>query len=258
MSYGNLMPLRYPAECRVCGEPIESGTTGYWDRSAKRATCIGCAAERPADPFATLEPELQGTAGGSAQAEYERRRARHGSGHHVDSWQKGAVGERRLSERLHDEAGRGHLVILDDVQIPGSRANIDHIVVAPSGVFVVDAKNYKGRVTRKVEGVLKWRTERLFVNGRNQTKLVDGMAKQVAAVHEALSKGNGDRPAVMPVLCFLGEDNWPLFDAETTVNGVAIVGPRVLIKRLRKDGPLDGAARTRIARLLSMQLRPAA
>jgi hypothetical protein len=29
----------------------------------------------------------------------------------------------------------------------GSRANIDHLVIGPTGAFVVDAKNYRGRLS---------------------------------------------------------------------------------------------------------------
>ncbi len=36
--------------------------------------------------------------------------------------------------------------MLHDRRIPGSRANIDHIAIATSGVWVIDAKRYKGKV----------------------------------------------------------------------------------------------------------------
>ena len=34
--------------------------------------------------------------------------------------------------------------VLDDRRVPGSRTNIGHIVVGPSGVLVIDAKKYRG------------------------------------------------------------------------------------------------------------------
>jgi hypothetical protein len=35
---------------------------------------------------------------------------------------------------------------LHDLAVPGSRANLDHLVIGPGGVFVVDSKQYRGRL----------------------------------------------------------------------------------------------------------------
>ena len=49
-----------------------------------------------------------------------------------------------------------------------------------SGVFVVDAKKYKGQPGLRVEGgLVRPRTETLMVGGRDCSKLVDGVLKQV-------------------------------------------------------------------------------
>jgi nuclease-like protein len=37
-------------------------------------------------------------------------------------------------------------VVLHDVAVPGSRANIDHLAIGPGGIFVVDSKQYRGRL----------------------------------------------------------------------------------------------------------------
>jgi hypothetical protein len=39
-------------------------------------------------------------------------------------------------------------VVLHDRAVPRGRANIDHIAVVPSGVWVIDTKRYRGRVRR--------------------------------------------------------------------------------------------------------------
>jgi hypothetical protein len=54
-----------------------------------------------------------------------------------------------------------------------------HIAVGPSGVWVIDTKRYTGRieVAKPLFGAAK-----LKVAGRDQTKLVAGLAKQVALV----------------------------------------------------------------------------
>ena len=38
------------------------------------------------------------------------------------------------------------LAVLHDLTIPGSRANLHHLVIGPGGVFVIDSKQYRGRL----------------------------------------------------------------------------------------------------------------
>ena len=68
-----------------------------------------------------------------------------GAPHHETAWARGASGEeyvaRSSAKYLNDEA-----CVLHDRRVPGSQANIDHIAVAPSGVWVIDSKCYKGKV----------------------------------------------------------------------------------------------------------------
>lgn len=259
MAARRLLRLRYPGSCGLCKCDLEPGTKAWWDSAAASATCVVCDVEKPADPFVGVDPELRGTAGGSAQAEHDRRVARFdGSRANGDSWQKGADGERRLSSVLHKEAGRGRLVVLDDRLIPGTRANIDHIAIAPSGVYVIDAKNYAGKVERRVEGFGRRRVERLFVKGRDRTKLVTGMERQIDAVRAAFDRFDvGPEAPIIPILCFVGIENWGLLDPRFTVADVEVLWPRALRKLFRRQGPLTGTARTKYARLLSTQLSPA-
>ena len=65
--------------------------------------------------------------------------------------------------------------VMHDRRIPRSKANIDHIVVTPGGVWVIDTKRYVGKAPEKrVEGGTIWpRVELLTVKGRDKTALVD-------------------------------------------------------------------------------------
>ena len=38
------------------------------------------------------------------------------------------------------------IAVLHDRRIPGSKANIDHIAITAAGIWVIDAKRYKGDV----------------------------------------------------------------------------------------------------------------
>lgn len=149
-------------------------------------------------------------------------------------------------------------MVLDDRRIPGSSANIDHIAIAHSGLYVIDAKNYSGTVERRTEGFGRRRTEHLIVKGRDRTKLATAMDRQTDAVRAAIGQLDeaGNVP-VIPVLCFVGTDNWGLLDPAFTIGDVHVLWPRALRKLLRREGPLDSAARTKLVRLLSTQLRPA-
>jgi hypothetical protein len=61
------------------------------------------------------------------------------------AWRRGAAGERHTA-RLLDPLERHGWAVLHDLALPGSRANIDHLVIGPGGVFVIDSKHYRGRL----------------------------------------------------------------------------------------------------------------
>jgi Nuclease-related domain len=69
------------------------------------------------------------------------------------AWRRGAVGERRTARRLAALERRGWAV-LHDLAVPCSRANIDHLVIGPGGVFVIDSKQYRGRLQLDPSGRL--------------------------------------------------------------------------------------------------------
>jgi hypothetical protein len=61
------------------------------------------------------------------------------------AWRRGAAGERRTA-RLLGQLERHGWAVLHDLAVPGSRANLDHLVIGPGGVFVIDSKHYRGRL----------------------------------------------------------------------------------------------------------------
>jgi hypothetical protein len=60
-------------------------------------------------------------------------------------WSRGAEGERATAALLERLPAR-KWVVLHDRRVPGSRANIDHLVVGPTGVWVVDTKALRAEV----------------------------------------------------------------------------------------------------------------
>jgi hypothetical protein len=61
------------------------------------------------------------------------------------AWRRGAAGERRTA-RLLVPLERHGWAVLHDLAVPGSQANLDHLIIGPGGVFVIDSKQYRGRL----------------------------------------------------------------------------------------------------------------
>jgi Nuclease-related domain len=142
--------------------------------------------------------------------------------------------------------------------IPGTRSNIDHIWVAPTGVWVVDAKAYQGKLVRRGVGPL-WRPDNeVYVRGRNQTKLAKGVMRQVEAVIAALGSDPDVKGThIHGALCFTHAE-WGAFDFPFQVGNVWVMYPGALPKRLKKSGPLTRELMEHIARRLDLSLPPAA
>ncbi len=86
--------------------------------------------------------------------------------------------------------------------MPNSRANIDHIAMAASGVYVIDTKRYQGKI--QVLSPL-FGAPKLKIAGRDRTNLVDGLDAQVAAV-QAVLKAVAPDVSVQGCLCFLAPE----------------------------------------------------
>ena len=133
-----------------------------------------------------------GNPGQSADEQAKRLRDEAGK------WAAGAEGERRVAAAL-SSLPAGWTVVHDRLLRPGrSEANLDHIVIGPTGVYLVDAKNRAGRVTEHEGGLFQHRHR----DGRPESvslaaelKKVHGMAAYMAA--------EADRP-ITPVLCLAG------------------------------------------------------
>jgi hypothetical protein len=69
------------------------------------------------------------------------------------AWRRGAAGERRTA-RLLGPLERHGWAVLHDLAVPRSRANLDHFVIGPGGVFVIDSKQYRGRLQLDQSGRL--------------------------------------------------------------------------------------------------------
>lgn len=121
------------------------------------------------------------------QLEYAERAER--------AWAAGAAGEARVAAILESLHAKGWMS-LHDVHWPGrAKANLDHVLVGPGGVVVVDAKNWSGDVHLR-SGILRQ-------NGYSREREVAGVLEQGAAVAALLEPQH--RRFVQSWLCMVGQ-----------------------------------------------------
>lgn len=213
----------------------------------------------------------RGSAGASARREYQRRRdnrearvrRRHpligglllavgGSPAHETAWARGGRGEESVARGLERRTADGPAIVLHDRRMPGGYGNIDHLALAPRGVFVIDAKAIHGnvRVSRPLLG-----EPRLLVNGRDRAHLVNGLNRQVAAVRAALARIERAEIAVHGSLCFTAA-RLPLLGG-CEIHGHRLCYGRALARRLNAKGPLTRAEIGELARKLAAIFPPA-
>jgi hypothetical protein len=250
-----VMRLRRDDVCRSCTTWIEKGAEAYWDAEARRVTCLRC-----------LREIDRGDPGASAVREHRRRRAnreartrkRHpllggailalsGTPRHERAWETGGRGEQIVGRLLERRTAKGPTIILHDRRMPRGAGNIDHLAVASSGVYVIDAKAIKGkvRVSRPLLGKPK-----LTVAGHNRPKLVDGLDRQVNAVRHALARSRHDEVPVAGVFCFIKAD-LPLFGAGR-IGGHQLHYCRATARKLNRSGAYSRDAIEQIAHALGL------
>lgn len=127
----------------------------------------------------------------------------------------------RLGAYLEHELG-DVAIVLHDLRVPGSRASIDHVVVARSGIWVVDST---------------WRSGmRLDPDASGEIASLEAMERRVGVVAAAL--GRAREVSIRAALCF-DSAYWGCAPQPFWIEGVLITHPEDLAARIRADGPLD-------------------
>jgi Nuclease-related domain len=145
------------------------------------------------------------------------------------AWRRGAAGERRTARLLAPLERRGWAV-LHDLAIPGTPANIDHLVIGPGGVLVIDSKQYRGRLRLDSYRML-WHGRHLLVSALRKVLWQADQADEVLAVADV---------QVAAVVAVHGASvPWGLLQAD----GVTIVGARRVPDLLQALPPIFGPER---------------
>src|SRR6266540_6653437 len=157
------------------------------------------------------------------------------------TWQRGAKGERHTA-RLLDRLVRDGFVVFHDLAVPGSHANVDHLVIGPTGLFVIDSKQWTGSVHQSADGLVwhnYYRLDRTLATVRREA--------------EVLGRLLGTRTAAL--LCVHGAH---VQGGGVDTQGVAIVPAHLLRSALGYDRVLPDADVDLLATTAWTSLRPAA
>ncbi len=199
------LTLRRDDMCAHCSTPVWEGSTAWWDGPSRSVFCADC------EPSQRVRPLPRSNADRADRA----------------------AGERRLARRLDMEVPED-AAVLHDRQVPGARGKAHHIVIAPTGIWLIDAKHFTGRVRRRNVGGWISSGERLFVGNHNRTKLIDAMSWQVVAVRAQLDPVGHGEVAVRPVMC-LTNAQWGRFARPFHVDGVLVAWPGALVTAIATD-----------------------
>lgn len=156
---------------------------------------------------------------------------------HVKAWQRGAAGEEHTARELERRLAGSDVVFLHDRSLPGRRANVDHIAIGPRGVTVIESKHVRGEVRAAGGGWLSG-PPRLLVDKRDRTAWIEAVLDQGRAVWSVLAAaGFADLP-LYGCICLPDPSGLPPLGT-IEIDGVRVLGPRRLAKRLAADGPLS-------------------
>lgn len=141
-----------------------------------------------------------------------------------ETWGAAAEGE-RLTARLLSQLTLHGWYLLHDVHWPGRPlANLDHVLVGPGGVVVVDAKLWSGNVEVR-DGVLRQ-------NGYSRNPAVESALGQAAAVAALVDAPH--RHLVRSIICLVGQPDF----AQVTESGVDVLGVNQVVARVAAMPPV--------------------
>jgi hypothetical protein len=105
-------------------------------------------------------------------------------------WFVGKRGELAVTENL--KSLPNSYATLNDLTLPDSGGNIDHFIIAPHGLYVIETKNYSGRV--------KCLGDQWYVNGRPIKSLSKQAKRNAMVIRDTLAPIFGEHRIIMPYI----------------------------------------------------------
>ena len=174
---------------------------------------------------------------------------------------KGAQGEYLMGTYLAADLAPGAR-ILTDRRVPGdSEANIDHVVIASTGVWIIDSKKWSGEIRYRSPGFPSIDPRRyLTVEGKDRTSEIAKIFRLVIPVAQVIADPS---VPVHPVLAFI-EATWGVKEGlhfkrgkgPYEHEGVLISGGHSFIELINATGPLTTDAVEALWRRLDAAMPP--
>lgn len=188
MSAPRKMKSRFDGSCAKCKLLIPKNSWIYYDSNSRTAEHDECHDAKEKTSETALGDELSTIRGSSSS--YKNRADK-------KTWLAGSAGERRVRQEL-DSLRSVDFVVLHSRSIPDSQADLDHIVVTPSGVYYIDSKHYADKkISFSMEGsavsnILKFVTKRgvgmkhLTIDGKNSDTVIEPFYWELEQIRKAL------------------------------------------------------------------------
>jgi hypothetical protein len=150
------------------------------------------------------------------------------------------------------------VIVIPDRRIPGrGRANIDHLAIGPGGITVIDTKSTLGRVQLATTGIIHHH-EILLVNGRDRTRHLDALERQITTVIERLAHHGIDAVDVRGALCYPNMRRGLLHSNRARDGLIIVDDPRHIAKLTNRRGDMTPSEIKPLADRIATILPPAA
>ncbi|NUW47022.1 nuclease-related domain-containing protein [Nonomuraea rhodomycinica] len=167
----------------------------------------------------------------------------------VSAWRKGAAGERATARLLAPLQAEGQ-VCLHDRAIPGSTANIDHLLIGPTGVWIIDSKKWHRRTQ------LHGRGKQLWIGRRPAEGVLRGLAYERSAVARVVNRATGNTVGVWPLVAVHGA-KVPGIGRPLVLDGITLLRAGQLRRYIRQTSEsLSPAQVANLARALDRAFPP--
>ena len=211
-----LKQLRRAGECATCACSLRASTHAWRESKLKTVTCVAC-----------HQLQAQGLAGRPRSTPLVT----------TSTSATQTLAPTRLANHLQRELSESS-VLISNRKSKGTRSRLDHLVITPGGVWIIETKNYKGHVEQRDEGRQYKSDIRLYVGGRDRSKALLGTGWQHKAVTQALlSLGRPEVP-VHQALC-LDNADWPVIRKPFKIDGIWVLWAPELVE-IVNDAPLFG------------------
>jgi hypothetical protein len=161
-------------------------------------------------------------------------------------------GEQLLQQRLLELTSTG-VKLLHSRRTPTGSGIIDHIAVAPSGIWVLESLSHQARPrrTKSSNG-----DEKLFLGRRDATRMIAGTRSRLDEVRSVVHPSI----PVTGILCFTDAD-WPLIGGSFTVDEIRVAWPKkacdLILAGRRLNAPQIAALHERLDDVLPTRLSKA-